>query len=138
MSSLDSQVSVGGRFATLRDFLLEALSFGIPKGLGFGGAVTQATSKSTGVTLNKKSGDITLNNASLAADTTVSFTLTNSEIEAGDLLLLNHASGGTVGSYLLGAQCAAGSAVINVRNITIGALAEAPVIRFVVVKGATA
>ena len=105
---------------------------------GEGGTVTQATSKATGVTLSKKCGQITMHNASLAADTTVSFTLTNSTIVATDLLVLNHVSGGTAGSYLLNAQAAAGSASINVRNITAGALAEAIVIGFAVIKAVTA
>ena len=95
---------------------------------------TQATNKSTGVTLNAPSGAITMNNAALAADTTVSFTLTNSSIAATDLLVLNHVSGGTAGSYLLNAQAAAGSASINVRNITGGSLSEAIVIGFAVIK----
>lgn len=99
-----------------------------------GGTVTQATSKSTGVTLNGASGRITLNAAALNADTTVSFTLTNSSITANDLLVLNHVSGGTVGSYLLDAQAAAGSATINVRNVTAGSLSEAIVIGFAVLK----
>jgi hypothetical protein len=94
----------------------------------------RATSKSTAVTLNKKSGQITMNGAALAAATTVSFTLTNSTIAATDLLVLNHVSGGTAGSYLLNAQAAAGSASINVRNITAGSLSEAIVIGFAVVK----
>ena len=105
---------------------------------GEGGTVTQATSKATGVTLNKKCGQITMHNASLAADTTVSFTLTNSTIAATDLLVLNHVSGGTAGSYLLNAQAAAGSASINVRNVTAGALGEAIVIGFAVIKAVTA
>jgi hypothetical protein len=105
---------------------------------GSGGAVTQATSKSTGVTLNKTNGQITLNNAALAADTTVSFTLTDSAIAAGDVLVLNHISGGTAGSYLLNAQSAAGSASINVRNITAASLSEAIVIAFAVIKAVTA
>ena len=62
---------------------------------GDGGTVTQATSKSTAVTLPKKCGQITMNAAELAVDTVVSFTLTNTEIAAGDLLVLNHVSGGT-------------------------------------------
>jgi hypothetical protein len=99
-----------------------------------GGAVTQATNKTTGVTLNGASGRITMNSASLALDTTVSFTLTNSSITANDLLILNHTSGGTAGSYLLNAQAAAGSAVINVRNITAAALSEAIVIGFAIIK----
>ena len=105
---------------------------------GSGGTVTQATSKSTGVTLNKTNGQITLNNAALAADTTVSFTLTDTTIAAGDVLVLNHISGGTAGSYLLNAQSAAGSASINVRNITTGSLSEAIVIAFAVIKAVTA
>jgi hypothetical protein len=79
-----------------------------------------------------------MNAASLAAATTVTFTLTNSTIAATDLLVLNHTSGGTAGSYLLNAQAAAGSASINVRNVTAGALAEAIVIGFAVIKAVTA
>jgi hypothetical protein len=105
---------------------------------GEGGVVTQATSKSTGVTLNKKCGEITLNGAALAAATIVSFTLTNTAIGANDLLVLNHSSGGTAGAYTLNAQCASGSASINVRNATAGSLSEAIVIRFAVIKGAIA
>lgn len=105
---------------------------------GEGGAVTQATSKSTGVTLNKKCGQVTMNAAALAADTTVSFTLTNSTIAATDVLVLNHVSGGTAGSYLLNAQAAAGSASINVRNVTAGSLSEAIVIGFAVIKAVIA
>jgi len=105
---------------------------------GEGGTVTQATSKATAVTLSKKCGQITMNAASLAAGTTVTFTLTNSTIAVTDLLVLNHDAGGTAGSYLLNAQCAAGSVSINVRNVTAGALAEAIVIGFAVIKAVTA
>jgi hypothetical protein len=101
---------------------------------GEGGTVTQATSKSTGVTLSKKCGQITMNAAALAADTTVTFTLTNTEIVATDIIILNHVSGGTAGSYLLNAQAGSGSASINVRNITGGALSEAIVIGFAIIK----
>ena len=104
---------------------------------GNGGTVTQSTSKSTAVTLNKPSGQITLNNAALASDTTVSFTLNNVCCQIGDVLILNHVSGGTAGSYLLNAQTTTGSASINVRNITGGSLSEAIVIGFAVIKGAT-
>ena len=105
---------------------------------GSAGTVTQITSKATGVTLNKTNGQITLNNAALASDTTVSFTLTSTSIAAGDVLILNHISGGTAGSYLLNAQSAAGSASINVRNITAASLSEAIVIAYAVIKATTA
>ena len=105
---------------------------------GSGGTVTQATSKATGVTLNKSTGQITLNAAALASDTTVSFTLTNTVIEANDILLMNHIRAGTAGSYLLNAQSAGGTVSINVGNITAGSLSEAIVIAFGVIKAVTA
>ena len=105
---------------------------------GAGGVVTQTPDKTTAVTLSKSTGQITLAAAALAASTTVSFTLTNTVIEAGDILIMNHISGGTAGSYLLNAQSAAGSASINVRNISLGSLSEAIVIAFAVIKAVSA
>lgn len=111
---------------------------GVGYATGAGGTVTQATSKATGVTLSKATGQITMNAASLAASTVVSFVLTNTAIAATDLVVLNHVSGGTAGAYTLNARAAAGSATIDVRNATAGALAEAIVIGFAVVKAVTA
>jgi hypothetical protein len=115
--------------------LLATGSFGYAAGNG--GVVTQLVSKSTAVTLDKRSGEITMNNAALAAGAIVSFTLTNSAVAATDLLILNHVTTGTRGGYTLNAQCNAGNAVIDVRNNTAGSLSEAIVIRFAVVKAAT-
>ena len=112
-------------------------STGIGYTTGAGGTVTQLTNKSTGVTLNTITGQITVNAAALAAATTVSFVMTNSTIAAGDLLVMNHISGGTGGAYGLTAQSAAGSVTIYVRNITAGSLSEGIVIAFAVIKGAT-
>ena len=111
--------------------------FGYGTTAGVGGTVTQATNKSTGVTLNTATGEITMNGAALAAATIVSFTLTNSTLAAADVLILNHVTTGTRGAYSLNAQCAAGSAIIYVRNDTAGSLSEAIVIRFAAVRGAT-
>ena len=116
--------------------LTSATSVGIGYTTGTGGAVTQLTSKATGVTLNTLTGSITMNNAALTAGTIVSFTLTDSAIGANDVLVLNHDSGGTIGSYGLNASTVAGSAVIYVRNNTAGSLSEAIVIAFAVIKGA--
>jgi hypothetical protein len=97
------------------------------------GTVTQATSKSTGVTLNKSAGQITLNAASLAATTTVTFTLTNSLLSANDIVILSIASGGTAGAYnAYVSGLAAGSVVLALRNVTAGALAEAVVLNFAI------
>ena len=101
------------------------------------GTVTQATSKSTGVTLNKSAGQITMNAASLAAGTTVLFTLTNSTLTAKDVLIVNVGSGGTSGAYWpYVANVAAGTAVIGVYNNTASPLAEAIVINYAIIHGA--
>jgi hypothetical protein len=104
---------------------------------GSGGTVTQTSSKSTGVTLNKATGQITLNGAALTANTNVAFTLTNSTIAANDILVFNHVSGGTIGAYNFNAVASSGSAVVTVRNITSGSLSEAPVVSFAVIKAVT-
>jgi len=97
------------------------------------GAVTQLTDKSTGVTLNKSAGQITLNGASLANITNVSFTLTNSTIGAKDVVILSVASGATAGAYNCWISSkTTGSCVITIRNLSGGALAEAFVINFAV------
>lgn len=98
------------------------------------GTVTQATSKSTAVTLNKSAGRITLNAASLGATTNVSFTLNNSLISTNDVLVLNVAAGATAASYNLWVDSLNnGSAGITLRNTTAGALAEAVVINFALI-----
>ena len=92
-------------------------------------AVTQATSKATGVTTTTPVSIITMNAASLATVTTVAFTLTNPRIKVGDQILVSHSSAGTAGAYNVWANTVAnGSAVIQVRNITAGPLAEAIVL----------
>ncbi len=113
---------------------------GIGYATGAGLAATQSSNKSTTVTNGDPStcGTITMNNAALNAGVIVSFTFTNAAIAATDVLALNHVSGGTVGSYTLNAQAAAGSATINVRNNTAGNLSEAIVIQWALIKGVAA
>lgn len=97
------------------------------------GAVTQATDKSTAVTLNRPAGRITMNAASLAANTAVSFTLNNSLISSNDLLIVNVSAGGTAGAYTTYiSSMTAGSAVVTLRNMTGGALAEAVVLNYAI------
>ena len=120
-----------------------ATTFGTSVGYGttsgVGGTVTQATSKSTGVTLNKICGQITMNNAALAASTSVVFTLTNSTIAATDVVIVNISSGGTAASYIVGVDAvAAGSCSIHVRNVSGGSLSEALVLNYAVIKAVNA
>jgi len=98
------------------------------------GAVTQATSKSTGVTLNKSAGQITMDAASLAATTNVTFTLTNNLLSAKDVLILNVSGAATAGAYNCWvSSMTAGSATITLRNISGGSLSEAVVLNFVII-----
>jgi len=102
------------------------------------GTVTQATDKSTGVTLNKSAGRITMNAASLAANTAVSFTLTNSLISTNDAIIVNVSGGGTAAAYTTYiSSMAAGSAVVTLRNLTGGALAEAVIVNYAIIHGAS-
>jgi hypothetical protein len=98
-------------------------------------AVTQATSKSTGVTVNTSAGQITMNAASLAGTTNVTFTLTNSVLSAKDVIIVNVASANaTAGAYNCWvSSMLTGSATITLRNITAGALLEAVVINFAII-----
>jgi hypothetical protein len=101
------------------------------------GTVTQATSKSTGVTLNKSAGRITMNGAALAGATAVTFTLTNSQISAKDAIIVNVSGGGTAAAYTTYiSSMTAGSAEITLRNLTAAtSLSEAVVINFAVIHG---
>ena len=99
------------------------------------GTVTQATSKSTGVTLNKSAGQITMNNAALAATTNVAFTLTNNTISAKDVIIVNVAGGAasneTYNCWVSGHST--GSVTFVLRNISGGSLSEAVVLNFAVI-----
>tara|TARA_R110002126_G_scaffold137660_1_gene282091 strand:- start:33 stop:446 length:414 start_codon:yes stop_codon:yes gene_type:complete len=99
------------------------------------GTVTQLTSKSTAVTLNKSAGVITMNNASLATATNATFTLNNNLISANDAVVLTISGGqATPGSYNVFANSlAAGSVSITLRNISGGSLSEAIVINFALI-----
>jgi len=106
------------------------------------GTVTQATSKSTGVTLNKSAGRITMNDAALAAGAAVSFVLTNSTISINDTIIVNVSSnttGSALGAYTTYVSyLASGSALITLRNLSAAtSYSEAVIINFAIVHGAS-
>ena len=103
---------------------------------GAGGTVTQATSKVTGVTLNKPTGEIVMNNQSLNNATSASFTFTNSFIGANDNVVWSIKSGATAAAYFVQSDAvSAGSCRVHVTNRSAGALAEAIVLQYTVIKG---
>ena len=104
------------------------------------GAVTQATDKTTGVTLNKSCGRITMNNAALAGATAVSFTLTNSLISSNDTIIVcisSNTTGSAAGAYTTYVSyLAAGSALITLRNLTAStSYSEAVIINYAIIHG---
>lgn len=113
---------------------------------GTGGTVTQATSRTTGVTLNKITGEIVLVAGTIAGHDADEFTLTNSNIEVNDVLILSIKSGAAAGTrkyYQINVvSISAGSCVISIGNIDNAAIpssgTDAPVVQFVVLKGAVA
>ena len=108
---------------------------GLGYGTGSGGTVTQATSKSTAVTLNKPTGQITMNNAALLGATAVVFRLNDSLIASVDTVI--YAASGN-GNYEITTHAIfAGAVDIRVTNATVGSLSEALVINFSILKGAT-
>jgi len=106
---------------------------------GAGGTITQgAGAKTNSVTLNRPTGIIVTDNAALNTATAVTFNLSNSVIEATDIVVVSHISGGTLGSYNFAVAPAAGNANIVIRNITAGSLSEALTLRFIVIKSVNA
>jgi hypothetical protein len=108
---------------------------------GAGGAVTQITSATTGVTLNKVCGSITTFGLTLTAGVDVSFTLTNSTIAATDVVAVSTKSyAGTADGIPVAnvVATAAGSCVINIRNTGAATLDALAVLNFAVIKAVAA
>ena len=133
-TSAISSISSGLSITTA---VVSSLSSGIGYRTGQGAAVTQSTSKSTAVTMNALTGQITMNNANLAANGQVAFTLNNSLITANDFPAVNVASGATPLTYaaFIG-EVGAGSCTIVLRNFSGTGQSDAVVLNFILFKGA--
>jgi len=104
---------------------------GLGYGTGAGGAVTQASSRTTGVTLNNVTGAITLVSASGSA-TPATFTVTDSAVAATDVIIVNQKSGTDLYEIFV-TNVAAGSFKITFFT-TVGTTTEQPVFNFAVIK----
>lgn len=108
-------------------------SGGIGYATGAGGVVTQATSRTTGVTLSKVTGAITLFAAAPAVGTWVSCTVTNTTVAATDTVSVSVKSG--TNTYIVHVtSVSAGSFQISFTSI-VGTASDSPVINFNVIKG---
>lgn len=114
-------------------FFGAAMGYG-PAGTGIGTAVSQLTSRTTGVVANGGSGGITLFSAAGSA-TATTFTVTNNQVAAKDTIVLNQQTGTNLYELFVTAV-AAGS--FNITFFTTGGTAtDAPIINFTVIKGQT-
>ena len=104
---------------------------GLGYGTGAGGTVTQATSRTTGVTLSKVSGAITLVSAA-GATSWQTFTVTNTTVAATDTVIINQKSGTDLYEIHI---TAVGTGSFNVSfKTTGGTTTEQPVFNFAVIK----
>jgi hypothetical protein len=107
---------------------------------GAGGTVTQGagSGKATAVTLNKPTGQITMNNATLNAGVRVTFDVNNNLVSSNDNVILNLGGGSSnPDDYLIRARMFSGGFAVSVINQGASNLSEAIVINFCVIKGAT-
>jgi hypothetical protein len=105
---------------------------GVGYATGSGGSVTQGVSRTTGVTLDKVSGAITLFSAAGSASFQ-SFTVTNSTVAVTDTVIINQRSGTDLYETHITAV-AAGSFRVTYRT-TGGTTVEQPVFNFSIIKG---
>jgi hypothetical protein len=102
------------------------------------GTVTQATSKTTAVTINKPSGVITTSDSQLNNNATVVFTVNNNLVEEGYVATACTGDQGTAANYLAQAmKAASGSFKIRLTNLGADASEAVPINFFLTKLSAT-
>lgn len=116
-------VGAAGAFAAVGAITAASAVVSAPTGAGVGyatgagGAVTQITNRSTGVTSSTLAGQITTDTTSLAAGAAATFTVTNTTVAIGDVVAVSIQSGvTTVQTNVRVTTVAAGSFAITVEN----------------------
>jgi hypothetical protein len=132
--ALTGNQTIAGNKSFTGSLLMTGASSVIGYGTGSGGKVTQLTSKSTTVTLNKPNGLIHMNNATLAAGASVTFTLNNSSLSGMDNMILTNNMG--VNYSMKVSDINDSFAYITVKNESAGSLSDVVQINFAIIKGA--
>ena len=134
----DVYAQVGGNtntgFTTLGSILSSSATAGIGYATGAGSTITQASDRTTGVTINNITGAITLV-SDAGATSWQSFTVTNSAVAATDAVMVHQKSGTDLYEIHVTAV-SLGSFVISYRT-TSGTTTEQPVFTFAVIKSVT-
>jgi hypothetical protein len=122
-------------FSTSSSIASTSATGGVGYATGAGGAVTQITSRTTGVTLSKVCGSITLVSAAGSA-VAASFTVTNTTVAATDTVLVSQKSGTDLYEIFV---TAVGSGSFQITSFTTGGTTtETPVFNFAVIKAVIA
>lgn len=129
-----------GNVASAGSFLSTCATAASGYATGAGGAVTQGTSRTTGVTCSKPCGAITTHTESLAAGAEATFTVTNTLVAAGDVVVVSLKTPSATGlSFPFVSTTAAGSFNITLTNLhATTADTSASVINFAVIKAVAA
>ena len=136
----DGHLTVSGYLRSTAD------NAGIGYATGAGGTVTQLTSRTTAVTLNKICGEITLVAGTIAGHEADEFTLNNTSISSTDTVVVSIKSGCTAATrkYYTArvTSVSTNACTISVGNIDNGTIPTAgtdtPVLSFAVIKAVTA
>ena len=111
-------------------------SGGLGYGTGSGGTVTQLTSKSTAVTLNKPTGRIIMNNQALAPNGIVSFSVYNTTINYADTICYSIIGGITsINNYSINIYTREDSMDISITNKSSTSLSEPVEIMYSIIRG---
>lgn len=129
-------VSGAGVMTSTSSIKSSSASAGIGYGTGAGCAVTQITSRSTGVTCTGVAGAITTDTTSLAAGAEAEFTVTDTSVAVGDAIIVSLRSGATANtSEPEVTGVAAGSFKIELTNLNAStADTGASILNFAVIK----
>lgn len=140
----------GGAFSPYQDVVISGQivssgprtsAGGIGYTTGAGATVTQATNRTTAVTINALCGTIITNTASLAAEAAAAFVVTNNCVQAGDIVAVCQRSGaiGVMTDVVVTAQGAGTFTIAVMNHNASGGTAETGAIQigFVVIKGTT-
>jgi hypothetical protein len=112
----DKDLSMTGNFSTSGSIVSYGTG-GIGYSTGAGAVVTQITNRSTGVTCNAICGAITTTTASLAAEGTASFGVSNSYVRSTDTVVVCQRSGSDGGGTIAYVSAVAnGSFTISLYN----------------------
>lgn len=121
------------------DNIIQKTAVAIGYGTGAGGSVTQLTSKSTNVTLNKPCGQITMSNSTLNAGDSAYFNVFNNLISLTDNIILSpvESVSNSLNYKIEKFVIVNGSFGIKITNISGLNLSEAFKFNFIIIKGAT-